>query len=246
MSILRLRAPWLWRTTAGWVATNWPVAWIAHALSLGSLACGFLSLLASASHDHVSAAGLVIAAVFFDGLDGAAARALHSESPFGEMMDSLADLAAFGLAPAFLIYQAQLHLFGAAGLLVALGFVACGTIRLARFPLTRRPRHFVGLPIPVAGAFVALLGASAVDLSWTMPFPVLVPLATIGVALLMVSTMEFPKFGTVLGMLPAPLRWALCLALAPFLFVVARWAILCLLAVYLMLGAAGAAGRHRQ
>jgi CDP-diacylglycerol--serine O-phosphatidyltransferase len=242
MSASRIRAPARWRIAGGWPAAGWPVAWIAHALTLGSLTCGFLSLLASASHDHTAAAGLVVAAVFFDGMDGAAARALHSESPFGEMMDSLADLAAFGLAPAFLLYQAQLHRFGAAGLVVALGFVACGTIRLARFPLFRRPHHFVGLPIPMAGVFVALLGASAADLSWTMLSLILIPLATAGVALLMVSAIEFPKFGTVLGVFPPPVRWALVVVLVPVLFVFARWAMLCLLASYLALGALAAAG----
>jgi CDP-diacylglycerol--serine O-phosphatidyltransferase len=250
MSVLRFRAPWRWRAAASWPPTGWPVAWIAHVLTLGSLTCGFLSLVASASHDYAAAAALVIAALFFDGMDGAAARALDTESPFGEMMDSLADVAAFGLAPAFLLYQTRLHLFGAAGLVVVLGFVACGTIRLARFPLARRRHHFVGLPIPMAGAFVAVLGACVADLSWTMPFPVLVPLATVGVAILMVSTIEFPKFGTVLGALPAPVRWALCLALVPALYVFARWAILCLLALYLAMGAVGAAGhatcRHRE
>jgi CDP-diacylglycerol--serine O-phosphatidyltransferase len=245
MSVLRFRAPWRRRLVTRPPAAGWPVAWIAHALSLGSLGCGFLSLLASASHDHVAAAGLVVAAVFLDGMDGAAARALHTESSFGEMMDSLADLAAFGLAPAFLMHQAQLHRLGTAGLLAALAFVACGTIRLARFPLARRPHHFVGLPIPIAGAFVALLGASAADLSWPMPFPLLTLLTLLvmlGVALLMVSTVEFPKFDTALGVFPTMVRWALMLLLVPVLFIVARWVLLCLVACYLAVGAAGAAG----
>jgi hypothetical protein len=62
----------------------------------------------------------------------------------------------------------------------------------------------------------------------------------------MVSGIEYPKFGTVLGVLPAPLRWALCLAVAPVLFVFARWAVLGLLTIYVTLGAAGyATWRHR-
>jgi CDP-diacylglycerol--serine O-phosphatidyltransferase len=212
-----------------------PVAWIPHALSLCGLGCGFLSLLASAAHDFPPAAAFVIAAVFFDGFDGAAARALGCDGPLGEMLDSLADLAAFGIAPAFLAYQSTLHIFGFPGAMVGAFFVGCGAIRLARFPLVKSPRHFVGLPIPMAGAFVAMLGASSVALA-----PEVVPAAIVAVALLMVSRIEFPKFGTAFGPLPAPVRWALCLALAPLLFVVARWAILALIVLYLGLGAAGA------
>ncbi|MDQ3699549.1 MAG: CDP-diacylglycerol--serine O-phosphatidyltransferase [Chloroflexota bacterium] len=212
-----------------------PVNWIPHALSLCGLACGFLSLIASAAHDFPPAAALIIAAIFFDGFDGAAARALHCDGPLGEMLDSLADLAAFGIAPAFLAYQAVLENFGLPGALTGAMFAGCGAIRLARFPLVKNPRYFVGLPIPMAGAFVAMLGAVPVNLA-----PELVPVAIILVALLMVSTIEFPKFSTAFGPLPAPVRWALCLALAPLLFVVARWAILGLLVLYLSLGAAGA------
>ncbi|NBX48177.1 MAG: hypothetical protein EBT22_13575 [Chloroflexi bacterium] len=64
-------------------------ALIPLALSLCGLSCGVLSILASNANDYVFATTLIIVAVFFDGLDGAAARALHVEGPFGEMLDSL-------------------------------------------------------------------------------------------------------------------------------------------------------------
>lgn len=211
------------------------VAWIPHALSLCGLTCGFLSLLASVANDHAGAAALIIAAIFFDGFDGAAARALHCDGPFGEMLDSLADLAVFGVAPAFLVYHANLSLFGPAGALAGATFAACGAIRLARFPLVKARGYFVGLPIPMAGAFVAMLGVYAGEVP-----PVIVPVLTIGVALLMVSTIQFPHFGTALGLLPPVVRWTLCIALAPILFVLAPKTILFLLALYLSLGPAGA------
>ena len=212
------------------------VAWIPNALSLCGLTCGFLSLLDSSANDFVAAAGFVVAAVFFDGLDGAAARALHCDGALGEMLDSLADMTAFGVAPAFLAYQASLQPFGLPGALVGVLFAACAAIRLARFPLVKTARVFVGLPTPIAGAFVAVLAASA--RGWLAPG--VLPVAMLGISLLMVSTIGFPKFGAALGPLPAPLRWALCFALAPLLFLHARWAILALLLAYLGLGAAGA------
>src|SRR5581483_3255548 len=210
-----------------------PFAWLPHALSLCGLGCGFLSLLASASYELPSAAAFIIAAIFFDGFDGAAARALRCEGTFGEMLDSLADLVVFGVAPAFLTYQANLHYFGIGGALAGAFFAGCGAIRLARFPLVKAKQYFVGLPIPMAGAFLAMLGVFAAEVP-----AVFVPVATIGVALLTVSTIHFPKFGTALGVLPPWARWALCLAMAPLLFAVAPKTILVLLAVYLLLGPA--------
>jgi CDP-diacylglycerol--serine O-phosphatidyltransferase len=194
-----------------------------------------LSLLASASNAYAHAAAFVVAAVFFDGFDGAAARALRTESAFGEMLDSLADLAAFGLAPAFLVYQANLHMFGTPGAFAGAAFVACGALRLARFPLVKDRRSFVGLPIPMAGAFLALLGVYASEVR-----PEVVPAATIGVAALMVSTIRFPKFGVALGLLPPFARWGLTIALVPVLFALTPKWILLICAIYLSLGPAGA------
>src|SRR5918911_1086873 len=115
------------------------VSWIPHALSLCGLTCGFLSLVLSSRGEYAPAAAFIIAAIFFDGFDGAAARALHCDGAFGEMMDSLADMVVFGIAPAFLAYQSNLRFFDQAapaipaGALAAAVFVGCGAIRLARF-----------------------------------------------------------------------------------------------------------------
>jgi phosphatidylserine synthase len=78
-----------------------------------------------------------------------------------------------------------------------------------------------------------MLGVYAADVP-----RVLVPVATIGVALLMVSTVHFPKFGTAFGPLPPLARWIICLAMAPILFAVEARSILFLLVLYLALGPA--------
>jgi CDP-diacylglycerol---serine O-phosphatidyltransferase len=212
-----------------------PISWIPSALSLCGLACGFMSLLASTSHEFAHAAAFIVAAVFFDGFDGAAARALRVEGAYGETMDSLADLAAFGVAPAFLAYQANLHIFGTAGAFTGAAFAAAGAVRLARFPLVKQRGYFVGLPIPMAGAFIAWVGVYASELP-----PMVVPFFTLATAALMVSTIQFPYFGTALKWLPPPARWVLALGLAPLLFIVMPKGILFLLALYLLLGPAGA------
>ena len=94
------------------------------------------------------------------------ARLTHSASEFGVQFDSLADLVAFGFAPAMLVWEWSLQSFGRAGVAAAFIYAACGALRLARFNVsahTASKRFFVGLPIP-AGActmvcFVLFAGA---------------------------------------------------------------------------------------
>lgn len=83
-------------------------------------------------------------------------------SKFGLEFDSLADLVAFGVAPAMLVYFAAGQYFGKLGVLVAGFFVVLGAVRLARFNVQSEciePNVFIGLPIPSAAVFVA---------SWTV------------------------------------------------------------------------------
>src|SRR5271163_3010790 len=57
------------------------------------------------ANQHFSKASLAIGlAVFLDGLDGRIARMTNTVSDFGREMDSLADVIAFGIAPAVLAY----------------------------------------------------------------------------------------------------------------------------------------------
>ena len=69
----------------------------------------------------------------FDVLDGRLARLGGQDSPFGREFDSLADTVSFGLAPALLVYKIVLDEFGEFGMLIAFLYLACGTLRLARF-----------------------------------------------------------------------------------------------------------------
>lgn len=203
------------------------------ALSLGGLACGVASILASTSGEFALAAILVVVAIFFDGLDGAAARALRVEGPFGEMLDSLCDVIGFVVAPAFLAYQANLHSYDLVGPATMFAFVACGAIRLARFPLIKTKGYFLGLPTPAAGATLAMLSLYADEL----PGGLLV-VATAGLAVLMVTLIRFPKFNTALNFLPTPMRWAFALVVVPTLLVLEPKALLGLMCLYLLSGPA--------
>src|SRR6478735_3875979 len=85
------------------------------------------------SHHYEYAILLIFGSCLFDLLDGRLARLGGQESPFGQEFDSLADIISFGMAPAMLLSQAVLFPLGDAGWAIALIYLVCGALRLARF-----------------------------------------------------------------------------------------------------------------
>jgi CDP-diacylglycerol---serine O-phosphatidyltransferase len=76
----------------------------------------------------------------FDGLDGRIARWTGTESVFGKEYDSLADMVAFGLAPAIVAYQWGVEriaeygdAWGRFGWIATFFYAVCAALRLARF-----------------------------------------------------------------------------------------------------------------
>ncbi len=117
---------------------------------------------------HLLFAGaLIFAALVFDVLDGRIARWRQESSSLGRELDSLADVIAFGVAPAMLAYASGMQ--GFFDRIVLAYFVACGVSRLARYNVTAesmsdesgKVRHFDGTPIPTSIVLVALLMAAA-------------------------------------------------------------------------------------
>jgi CDP-diacylglycerol--serine O-phosphatidyltransferase len=108
--------------------------------------------------DFRRAAVLILVANLLDVLDGRVARLTRTTSRFGIEYDSLADLVAFGVAPAVLAYRWALGPWGDLGWLAASLYVVCGALRLARFNVqvdSVEKRTFVGLPIPAAADVIA-------------------------------------------------------------------------------------------
>jgi CDP-diacylglycerol--serine O-phosphatidyltransferase len=129
-------------------------------LTTVSLFSGLLGMIWALEGDFDGAAMAILFAAFMDGLDGKVARLTNTASEFGVQYDSLADLVAFGVAPAIILWQWHLHAFGRLGMAAAFVFVACGALRLARFNVTANlaatsKKFFTGLPIPAAGCTVA-------------------------------------------------------------------------------------------
>ncbi|KAB2842891.1 CDP-diacylglycerol--serine O-phosphatidyltransferase [bacterium] len=167
-------------------------------ITTASLFCGFVSIVKSIQGDHLTAAWMILLAGVFDGLDGRIARLTRTHSDFGIEYDSLCDLASFGLAPAILAYTWTLSHFNQIGWAAAFLFFACGAMRLARFNVQVsdvEKKHFQGLPIPTAAYVVASYvifhhrWKGDVDVS-----SVLLLCLTIGLALLMVSTVPYRNF----------------------------------------------------
>ncbi|MBM4274083.1 MAG: CDP-diacylglycerol--serine O-phosphatidyltransferase [Deltaproteobacteria bacterium] len=127
-------------------------------ITTGSLFAGFYAIVAAMDGRFVAAAWAIFVSLILDGLDGRIARLTHSTSGFGVQYDSLADLVAFGVAPAVMVYLWALKPFKQVGWVAAFLFVVCGALRLARFNVqtgSMDPRYFNGLPIPAAAMVVA-------------------------------------------------------------------------------------------
>jgi CDP-diacylglycerol--serine O-phosphatidyltransferase len=122
------------------------------------LFAGFYSIIATVQGDFRLAAIMVLVAQFCDVMDGRIARLTRASSSFGVQYDSLADLVAFGVAPAVLVWRWALEPWGRWGWLAATVYVTCAALRLARFNVqvgTIERRHFLGLPSPAAADVVA-------------------------------------------------------------------------------------------
>lgn len=164
-----------------------------------SMFLGFLAMVWAANGRFEAAGMAILVSALMDGLDGKVARLTHTASEFGVQYDSLADLIAFGLAPAFLLWHWQLFHLGRVGIAAAFVYTACGALRLARFNVgvsTTSKRFFIGLPIPAAGCtIVTLVFISALAPVWFRGvLPYCAMLVAVGVGLLMVSRVRYFSF----------------------------------------------------
>jgi CDP-diacylglycerol--serine O-phosphatidyltransferase len=127
---------------------------VADIFTVGNLCCGILSILLAIDGHFDLSALLLFLAVVFDVLDGKIAGLLHQKNLFGKQIDSMSDLVSFGVAPALLFYS--LSSPGILGIIVALLFVSCGMLRLARYNISEEA-GFEGVPITVNGVLFPAL-----------------------------------------------------------------------------------------
>ena len=158
---------------------------------------GVFSMVSAVNGEFVKAAWLIMLALLFDGLDGRVARLTNTCSKFGLEFDSLADIVAFGVAPAILLYTYVGEGYGRYGIVVSALFVIFGAVRLARFNVMTaktEPSVFIGVPIPTAAVFVAILVLVSENYTTLRSEGYILLLSAVGVALLMVSNIRYPSF----------------------------------------------------
>src|SRR5258705_6476688 len=212
---------------------------------------------------HFDNAGMAIGwAVLFDMLDGRIARMTKTTTEIGIKLDSIADVVTFGLAPAVLAYVwgygasltegTDLHRLA---WFISFMYLMCGAFRLARFNVqASRPRiiaegtvkvdkkSFVGLPIPVAGGFIAAIvhfaptplvafGSERADI-YSRLLILLVGLLSV----MMVSTLRFSSFKTVGTRTRRMGTIILVVAVGMFNFLYSRYVLLAIVLAYILHG----------
>ncbi len=165
---------------------------VPNSISSLSLVLGVLSIFMSIEKDFFHAALFIVLAMIADSLDGRAARFLGvAGGRFGIEMDSLCDLASFGVAPAIMIYQYGMTELGMTGMVISSFFTIGGALRLARFNcnVDDVKGYFQGMPIPAGACCLAtyVLSGYQAD-AWY------VAALTFGVAVIMYSEVKYPDF----------------------------------------------------
>ena len=154
---------------------------------------------------------LIVSGVGFDGLDGYLARRAHlPPSRFGRVADSVSDAVTFGVAPAALLWVhtsevADWSPWLSLARLAAVVVAGLAVARLVYFTARayRRP-GFTGVPTPTNALAVCLLVLFLDTPGFAGTQPLLELVLAVGLALLMVAPVPFPKIAR-----GHPLRWAM-------------------------------------
>ncbi|NEU56770.1 protein sorting system archaetidylserine synthase [Halorussus sp. MSC15.2] len=143
---------------------------VADAVTVANAALGFLAAVV-ATIDPGLSARLVLLAAVADGLDGVVARKWGS-TPAGEYLDSLADVASFGVAPAALVFAIARQRWGladpsamaVAAFCVPALFVAMAVVRLGLYTAYDVGNgHTEGVPSTLAATILATAVLAGVE-----------------------------------------------------------------------------------
>ena len=195
-------------------------------LTLLALCSGVTAIRLAAEGRFEFAVTAILIAIVLDALDGRLARYLEGTSRFGAELDSLADFANFGVAPAVMLYIWSLSSLHNLGWVVCLVLAIGCALRLARFNVAledpKKPSwmagYFTGMPAP-AGALLSLaplyLGFLGI-IDEGHPFAKSIAVYEIIIAVLMVS--RVPTFsGKTFTRVPREFYMPLLAALAVFM-----------------------------
>ncbi len=187
---------------------------IPNLFTLFNLCSGFLSIIFLLYRNLEAAALFIIIASLFDLLDGLTARLFKATSDTGKVLDSIADMVSFSVAPSamlFVIIEFSLtrtrldFSFGTAIftdrilLFSSTIFLIASALRLAWFVLQEDTTMFLGLPAPAASIFISGLAFILMDpvteriAEWILNLYILIPLILI-LSFLMISRIRFISF----------------------------------------------------
>lgn len=162
------------------------VRFFPNVITAFGLACGLFVILKISTLDFgrgnyelvLISTLLLLAAALADFVDGALARAIHGESEFGFVFDSMSDAISFGVAPSVILLKtfsfeqsSFLSFLCASGAMI---YSLCGVLRLVRYSvkgkgelsleeMEAKKRYFTGLPITAAA--MAAIGVNLLSLS---------------------------------------------------------------------------------
>jgi len=169
----------------------------ADCISMMNVGFGFIALLLLSYRPndelfiHLSFS-FILLALLADGLDGIIARRTE-KGLLGEYFEAIGDMISMGIAPSFFVFMMYKSTIQTYSLILIIGlfilllcYVLCCSIRLAAFHPLRSKRFFTGLPASAA----TLLLISSASLGFE---PVLIAIIIVIAALLMISTISFPK-----------------------------------------------------
>lgn len=165
--------------------------------TITALFAGYYAIVAALKGKFEYAAIAIFIAMLMDSLDGRVARLTNTQTAFGAQLDSLSDMVSFGVAPALVIYSWSLNTLGKFGWLASFIYTVSVALRLARFNIstTSDKRYFQGLACPAAAGLLA--GLVWVGFDYGIPGPkinILIAALTIGVGLLMISSIPYRSF----------------------------------------------------
>ncbi len=232
----------------------------------GNMAAGYYAISQSIqgtpsdpSHFDLAAKAIGIAIVL-DFFDGGIARLTNTASEFGRELDSLADVIAFGVAPAVLAWMWGFHMLPAMdnrdlrarviqlGAIATFVFLLAGASRLARFNIQVNPqpsnpgrpgrKYFVGMPIPAgAGAVAAmvhLVQGNPLQFWWlSIGWGIFV----FAIAFLMVSTWRFFSLKGINFRQPQNFRWLIVIGLViALIWFSSQYVLFALALIYILSG----------
>lgn len=164
---------------------------IPNIFTFGNLIFGLLSLQMTYKANYKMAAIYILIASFMDRYDGRIARFFNISNDIGKELDSLCDLVSFGVSPAMLVYTLyKLTSYGFLGYIILSIFPMAGAYRLARYNTSSFKGTYSGVPITIAGTFLAFYCLITIN---NQSSPILIMVFIVILSYLMVSKIQITK-----------------------------------------------------